>query len=91
MLCYTLLYYTPLSFILLYSILFCSPALKHLTPYSPPPSSSLDTAKYCNIGMSYDPAEQLDHGGMIFPGRHVLPNYNPGKHDTDAKVVGMSV
>ena len=33
--------------------------------------------------MSYDPAEQLDHGGMIFPGRHVLPNYNPGKYQSD--------
>ena len=36
-------------------------------------------AKFCTIGMSYDPAEQLDHGGMIFPGRHVLANYNPGE------------
>ena len=33
--------------------------------------------------MSYDPAEQLDHGGMIFPGRHVLPNYNPGNYKSD--------
>ena len=42
--------------------------------------------------MSYDPAEQLDHGGMIFPGRHVLPNYNPGKHsNNNTDIVGVSV
>ena len=28
-------------------------------------------------GMCYDPADQLQHGGLIFPGRHCIPNYNP--------------
>ena len=43
-------------------------------------STPLKLAKHCTIGMSYDPSEQLEHGGMIFPGRHVLGNYHPGEY-----------
>ena len=34
-------------------------------------------AKYHNIGMCYDPAVQVKHGGMIFKTGRIIPHYNP--------------
>ena len=30
-----------------------------------------------HTGLCYNPDDQLQHGGLIFPGRHCIPNYNP--------------
>lgn len=34
-------------------------------------------AKYAKFGLSYNPAEQLKHGGMVFEGGYDIPYYNP--------------
>ena len=41
------------------------------------PKDAMRIAKTSKIGMCYDPKDQLEHGGLIFPGRHIIPNYNP--------------
>ena len=72
---------TPLHRRLLPPLLYSSCSSSSL--YSPSLSSPPQLAKHCTIGMSYDPSEQLEHGGMIFPGRHVLGNYHPGEDRTN--------
>jgi len=45
--------------------------------YKMSPSDALKIAKGADFGMSFDPKEQIPHGGMIFPGAFSMPNYNP--------------
>jgi len=41
------------------------------------PKDAMRIAQKSKIGMCYDPKDQLEHGGLIFPGRHIIPHYNP--------------
>lgn len=43
----------------------------------------------CEVGLSYEPSEQLTHGGMLFDNGVCLPHYNPdhGPTHDDAKPV----
>lgn len=41
------------------------------------PKDAIRIARFGNLGMSYDPVEQIPHGGMLFPGGHQIPFYNP--------------
>lgn len=41
------------------------------------PKDAVRIAKYATFGMSYDPADQIEHGGMIFNGGHEINFYNP--------------
>ena len=40
------------------------------------PRDAIRIAKYSEIGRSYDPSVQIEHGGMKFKGRNI-PHYNP--------------
>ena len=41
------------------------------------PKDAILIARNGCLGMSYDPAEQIPHGGMLFPGGHQIPFYHP--------------
>jgi hypothetical protein len=41
------------------------------------PVDAIRIARHANLGKPYDPAVQIDHGGMIFTGGHEIPNYTP--------------
>lgn len=41
------------------------------------PKDAIRIARFGKLGMSYQPEEQIEHGGMIFPGGHQIPFYNP--------------
>jgi len=41
------------------------------------PKDAMRIAQFAKLGSSYDPAEQIEHGGMIFSGGHQIPFYNP--------------
>jgi len=41
------------------------------------PVDAIRIARSASLGRPYDPAVQVQHGGMIFTGGHDIPNYNP--------------
>jgi hypothetical protein len=41
------------------------------------PGDSMRIARDGVIGNCYEQKDQIPHGGMLFPGRHLIPNYNP--------------
>ena len=42
------------------------------------PKDAMRIAKGAKFGLSYIPEEQIPHGGLLFPGGHIIPYYNPG-------------
>lgn len=45
---------------------------------------AIRVAKRGNIGLPYEPSEQLEHGGMDFTGRTFIPFYNPDHGPTSS-------
>lgn len=41
------------------------------------PKDAIQIAHFGRLGMSYDPLEQIEHGGMLFPGGVQVPFYHP--------------
>ena len=41
------------------------------------PKDAIRIAQFAKLGRSYEPSEQIEHGGMIFSGGHKIPFYNP--------------